>query len=178
MTKVINIFGGPGSGKSTTAAGLFYRMKEDQLSVEHVTEYVKKWAWEGRLPGKFDQIYITGKQCKAEYMLYDKVDYVVTDSPCILGSFYDGYYNKEDKLVDDVVDRFMIQSQKEGVEYINIVITRSKPFVNAGRFSNELESRLIDDHLKDFLIEKRIDYCEIQSGDVDRAYEIVKAGVV
>jgi len=40
-TKVINLFAGPGAGKSTTAAGLFAEMKRANVDVELVTEYVK-----------------------------------------------------------------------------------------------------------------------------------------
>ena len=39
---VINFWGGPNSGKSTQAAGLFHRMKADNYSVEVVNEYAKK----------------------------------------------------------------------------------------------------------------------------------------
>ena len=39
--KVINLFAGPGTGKSTTAAGLFYKMKSKGYMVELVTEFAK-----------------------------------------------------------------------------------------------------------------------------------------
>lgn len=42
MTSVINLIGGPGSGKSTTAAGLFFRMKSMGVRCELVTEYAKE----------------------------------------------------------------------------------------------------------------------------------------
>lgn len=48
MIKVINIFGAPGCGKSTTAAGLFWRMKCDDMSVELVSEYAKACVFEDR----------------------------------------------------------------------------------------------------------------------------------
>lgn len=37
----INLFAGPGTGKSTTAAGVFFEMKRSGMSVEYVTEYAK-----------------------------------------------------------------------------------------------------------------------------------------
>ena len=46
MTKVINLFGGPGAGKSTTAAGLFYEMKVRDIKCELVTEYAKDMTYE------------------------------------------------------------------------------------------------------------------------------------
>jgi ATP:corrinoid adenosyltransferase len=92
-TKVINMFGGSGIGKSTTAAGLYHQMKLQGLNVELVREYVKGWAWAGTKVNTYDQVYIFGKQARSEYMLYGKVDYIVTDSPILLSPIYDRYYN-------------------------------------------------------------------------------------
>lgn len=44
---VINIFGGPGVGKSTVAAGLFYRLKCLHYSVELVEEFAKYLVYQG-----------------------------------------------------------------------------------------------------------------------------------
>jgi ATP:corrinoid adenosyltransferase len=60
--KVINIFAGPGAGKSTTAAGLFYHMKKLNMSVELVTEYAKSRVWEQHSSVMRDQVYLTAKQ--------------------------------------------------------------------------------------------------------------------
>ena len=80
--KVINLFGGPGVGKSTAAAGLFYEMKKRQLSVELVTEYAKDMVWENRQNILDDQIYIFAKQQRRIARLRDHhIDWVITDSP-------------------------------------------------------------------------------------------------
>ena len=44
--KVINLFAGPGAGKSTTAAGLFHLMKIAGMNVELVTEFSRSWVVE------------------------------------------------------------------------------------------------------------------------------------
>lgn len=62
MTVVINMFGGSGCGKSTTAALLFARLKLKGAHVELVREYVKYWAWNDRQVKEFDQLYLLGKQ--------------------------------------------------------------------------------------------------------------------
>ncbi len=49
--KVINLWAGPGAGKSTTAAGLFNLMKIRGYNVELVTEFAKEMVYEGRLRG-------------------------------------------------------------------------------------------------------------------------------
>ena len=40
--KVINFYGGPGVGKSTKAAGMFYKMQLAGYSVELVNEFAKE----------------------------------------------------------------------------------------------------------------------------------------
>ena len=40
-TIVVNLIGGPGSGKSTTAAGLFYNLKKLGINCEMALEYAK-----------------------------------------------------------------------------------------------------------------------------------------
>ena len=41
MTLVVNLFGGPGVGKSTLRAGVFHKLKLKLLNVEEVIEFVK-----------------------------------------------------------------------------------------------------------------------------------------
>lgn len=38
---VINLMGGPGSGKSTVASGIFYRLKKMGVNCELALEFVK-----------------------------------------------------------------------------------------------------------------------------------------
>src|SRR4051812_46140966 len=95
MTKVINLFGGSGLGKSTTAAGLFYEMKLRGIHCELIREYVKQWAWDGTKIGPMDQVYIFGKQAEAESRIYGKVDIAVTDSPLLLSPIYEQFYSGE-----------------------------------------------------------------------------------
>ena len=45
-TKIINIFGNPGSGKSTIAAYLFTALKSRNIEVELVTETAKDLVWD------------------------------------------------------------------------------------------------------------------------------------
>ena len=87
MTKIINIIAGSGCGKTTTAAGLFYEMKKLGLSVELVQEFVKTWAWQGKEIVREDQPTILDEQHNREMMLYNKVDFIITDSPIILSEW-------------------------------------------------------------------------------------------
>jgi adenylate kinase family enzyme len=86
--KVINFYGGPGSGKSTTAAGVFHEMKMQGYSVELVTEYAKDVTWEKRFDLLEDQAYVFAKQNRRLARLKNQVEWVVTDSPLPLSLLY------------------------------------------------------------------------------------------
>jgi len=55
MTTIINLFSGPSGGKSSIAAGLFYKMKRNGLSVELVPEVAKDYVYEERLNKMLDR---------------------------------------------------------------------------------------------------------------------------
>jgi hypothetical protein len=74
VTRIINLYGGPGTGKSTSAAFLYYLLKNDNVNAELVREYVKDWAWEKRSINTYDQLYLLGKQIRKESLLYGKTD--------------------------------------------------------------------------------------------------------
>ena len=155
---VINLFGGPGSGKSTTAAGLFHLMKLNEMNVELVTEYAKDLTWEERYGTLEDQLYVFAKQQKRLQVLKNKVAYVVTDSPLILGLIYRQWnylpMNFE-PLVFEVWDQF---SNK------NYYIKRTKKYVPIGRSQNEDEAKSIDAQVKGFLENKSVPF-ETFEGD-------------
>ena len=86
---VINLWGAPGSGKSTTAAGLFFLMKINKFKVELVTEYAKDLVWDRRDSMFGNQLSIFSEQNWRLHRLRDHgVDYVITDSPLFLPVFY------------------------------------------------------------------------------------------
>ena len=117
-TKVINLFSGSGTGKSTLAAAIFAELKIRSAHAEYAREYMKKWAWENRTPGKFDQVYIFGHQAKEEGALYEKVDFIITDSPLLLVPFYEQLILGVN-IVEPAVHNFMNWAQLHGVTYHN-----------------------------------------------------------
>ena len=87
--RIVNFFGGPGVGKSTVAAGLYYEMKTRGISAELVTEYAKDVTWEGRHALFEDQLYLLAKQNrKLERLVSHPLEYAVTDSPILLCAAY------------------------------------------------------------------------------------------
>jgi hypothetical protein len=153
-TVVINLFGGSGCGKSTTAALLFARMKLNGMHVELVREYVKYWAWNDRKVREWDQLYLLGKQSAYESMLYGKVDFIVTDSPILLAGIYQDYRSGGlDKYVGYAAKSFMNHAKSTGVEYVNLILKRTKPFDPRGRWETEEEAKKIDEFVRNYLVD-------------------------
>ncbi len=141
--KVINLFGPPGVGKSTTAAGLFHLMKMDGFSVELVTEYAKDLVWSERHKTFDDQLYLLAKQNHRLYVLRGKVDYIITDSPLLLSNVY-----KTDTLFEFKEFVFALFNSYYNV---NILINRTKPYVQMGRNETKDQSDKIGVRIENLL---------------------------
>lgn len=152
--KVVNLFGGPGSGKSTTAAGLFYKMKLRHSSVELVSEYAKKLLYSNRLDNMLDQQeYIFAKQNHLLHTLRDKVDFAVTDSPLLLSNVY----ASDDWVCVDAF-RTLVTESFHTYDNINIVLNRPDEFQQYGRRHNREESVEIDASVAKMLKNAGVEY--------------------
>lgn len=166
-TTIINLYGGPGTGKSTSAAYLYYLLKIEHKNAELVREYVKDWAWEGRHISVNDQIYFLGKQSRRESMLYGKVDWVVTDSPVWMNSYYASHYCTDIIAhgVNMLVKAFYQQVKDEGHEHIHVFLKRTKPYMAEGRYQTEEEAKGIDVGVKAMLIDNSVPFIECEVGN-------------
>jgi len=165
--KVINLFAGPGAGKSTTAAGLFHLMKLAHLSVELVTEYAKEITWEKRDSILSDQLYMFAKQHRRIVCLKGMVDYVVTDSPLLLSAVYraDSYPAVFEQLVVEFWNAY---------DNCNFFLERTKPYVKLGRRQNEAEAREVDARVKQVLSRYEVPHTLVR-GDEEAPARILAA---
>lgn len=140
----INLFAGPGAGKSTTAAWLFSQLKMDGVSIELVSEYVKSWACQKREVKPFDQIYLMGKQVQYEYrFLTSGVKNIVTDSPVLLSCSYTRLYSEHLGLHEDMLG--IAEKYEKAYPSLNIFLNReNKPYQKEGRYQTEEEARKLD----------------------------------
>jgi hypothetical protein len=160
MTKVINIIAGSGSGKSTTAAGLFYEMKKRGISCELVQEWVKKWAYEGRVIEQQDQLQILEEQYEAISSLYGKVDYIITDSPYILATIYENFHFGTESTRQDALSMLQFDYDK-GIDHQFYLLNRTKKFSTEGRYETEEQAIKIDVAVKEFLCYNEIEFYEM-----------------
>lgn len=152
MAIIANEFAGPGTGKSTNAALLYAFLKMEGVNCELVREYVKDWAWEGRIVGAYDQFYFLGKQIRKESMLLKKVDVIITDSPVAMSSFYSAKFAPVliAAGVDLAVRAYLDQLEADGHQVLNLWLNRTKAYNPAGRYQSEEEARQIDVEMRAF----------------------------
>lgn len=86
--KVINICGAPNSGKSTLAAYIYAEFKSQGYNCELVTEAAKIAVYENTKYKIWNQPLIFGEQLQGLLRVVDDVDFIITDSPLILGIAY------------------------------------------------------------------------------------------
>jgi hypothetical protein len=151
MTKIVNLFAGPGAGKSTTAAGLFYNLKMDGFKVELVLEYAKDLVWEERLQTIQNQPYLFGKQYNRLFRLLGKVDIIITDSPILLCCLYAGSSYPE-SFKQAVLDIF------NTMDNLNYLLMGTKVYDPLGRLQTEKEAREIDKNVTHLLNTSNIPY--------------------
>ncbi len=163
-TKIINLFGGPGIGKSTQSSGLYYKMKKAGMSVELTSEFPKVVAWEQNHSAIRDQLFITANQHRNITRLYGQVEYIIIDSPIWFGLVYKNKSGDTEEypncFYNEKFDNFMIDLFKQ-YDSINILLKRNDAvYQEEGRFQDLTESTVIDNELKDMLDNNDIDYKE------------------
>lgn len=141
MTFVVNLFSGPGAGKSTTATGVFSLLKLHDVNSEYISEYAKDKAWEGTLGVYYNQFKILGEQHDRQFRCLDKVDVMITDSPILQQCAYvdDEFY---EKTCLELFNQF---------DNINYFIERRKPYNPMGRKHDEESAKMLDVRIRELL---------------------------
>tara|TARA_Y100000310_G_scaffold251408_1_gene257872 strand:- start:1413 stop:1988 length:576 start_codon:yes stop_codon:yes gene_type:complete len=159
----INLFAGPGSGKSTTAAAVFAQLKLAQINCEMAREFAKEKVWERSYPVLEDQLYVFAKQAHRMKILEDQVDVIITDSPLYLSLVYGDTSTTFGNLVKEIHFNSYIN--------FNYFIQRTKPFHQSGRIQTETEATDLDRGIKLMLDEFKEPYT-ILDGDSHAATAI------
>lgn len=161
MTKIINLFGGPGIGKSSIAAGLTYKLKRQHITCDNPYEFPKLLAWDENHSAIRDQLFVLANQHRGIVKSYGKVDYIILDSPILLSLTYKSFYKSNeypatlygesfDKMVLDIYNRY---------DNINIVLKRSEgKHNNSERYQNLEESIELDTVIENSLKNNGLPY--------------------
>ena len=178
MSKIINLFSGPGGAKSSTAAGLTYRLKKMHITCDNPYEFPKLLAWDNNQSAIQDQLYVLANQHRGIVKSYGKVDYIILDSPILLSLTYRSYYKATDypaSLYDDTFDK-MVLSVFNKYDNVNIFLKRTEGVHNnKERYHNLEESIELDDVIKKSLDANNIPYHTVEVGEntLDDILEII-----
>lgn len=143
-TIVINLIGGPGSGKSTAAAELFAFLKKAGRSCEVAWEFSKDKVFEESLKVLDDQIYIFGKMYHKIQRLMGKVEFIITDSPLPISL----YYNKEES---EYFDKFVVEQYNKFDNLMYFIERNNSHYETVGRTQTFEESKKIDEKIIELL---------------------------
>ena len=147
-TLVVNLFAGPGCGKSSIAAGIFHNLKWKNVECEMALEFAKDLVWEERHQTFNDQIYLFGKQHHRIFRLLGQVEVIITDCPILLTPIYD----KEKRCT---LERLVVEEHNKMWTY-NVFLNRSKQYNPKGRNQTEEEAKNLDRDIIDLLTKHNV----------------------
>jgi nicotinamide riboside kinase len=167
QTLVINLIGGPGSGKSTCASGIFYQLKKLGVNCELALEFAKDKVWEESIKILDDQLYVFGKQYHKLFRLNGKVDVIITDSPLLISILYN-------KTPSEYFDKLVVE-QYHTFNNLLFFINRAENYQTEGRLQTKEESEGLDNIIKEILQDNNISYDEIACENaVEHIVNVVK----
>lgn len=152
---IVSLFGGPGTGKSTTASLVFGELKLRGYNAELVHEYAKDLTWEKAWGKLAYQPYVAAKQNWRLERLGDQVEVVVTDTATILGLIY----GKEKGGMTPAFADYLVDDYKRR-NTLNIFLERdtSRPYNPSGRRQSQQSAEAKDFEIISMLREQEIPF--------------------
>ena len=162
-TVVVNMYGGPGAGKTTAAFEVMEKLKKAGYVVEYAPEFAKELVWTmgderahpsqralaaALLDGEYKhQLQLYEQQLARIQKLVGQCDFVVTDSPTQLSAMY--LKPKDDAQLKRFEQRVVRDASE--FESFNMFVKRSGEYEQAGRVHDETEAIVIDGKIENFL---------------------------
>lgn len=163
MLILVNLYGAPGSGKSTGASYIFSKLKMKGINAELITEFAKDKVWEESIKPLQNQIYVFGQQYFRTSRLDGKVDVAITDSPLLLSIIY----NQNKEQFGDEFDSLVFKVALSYKDRLDYLIKRTKPYKTSGRLESEKESDDKFNQIKALLDSSKIEYSQINGEQQD-----------
>lgn len=137
---LVNLTGGPGAGKSTTAAGIYFECKIAGFRAELVGEEARELIYDGSIKMLENQVLILGQQWQRIKRLSDSgADIAICDSPLSLSILYSQgkpYHNELTAIVRTL--------ERQHTDVFNIWVKRVKKYDSFGRYQDEEQAKLLD----------------------------------
>jgi hypothetical protein len=164
---IVNLFAGPGAGKSTTAAGVFAELKMRNHRVELVTEVAKDFTYAESWKELNDPLLVFALQRHRLRRVADSVEIAITDSPILLPLVYGA--EGVEGLPRVIHEAFKAQRN------FNVVLARVKPYQEYGRTQTKREAIKKDDQIRTLLATNLIPIDMRLDGDRNAMFKIADA---
>ncbi len=156
-TKVINIIGGPGCGKSMFSAAIVLFLHLHGKTVETIPDHAKALVWQRNYEVLKNQYFIAQRQFEMLNLLDGQVQFLMTESALPQSLYYNETY--EPNICDVAKTRSQILEWHRLHDNINILVERGdKRYVRAGRFQEEEQACAIDRGLRELMDREGIPY--------------------
>jgi len=168
-TLLVNLYGGPGTGKSTMMANLFARLKWQNIICEMAPEIAKDYVWAGDTARLQNQRPLFIKTLRKLQTLDGKVDVIITDSPLLNQILYD-------ESGDADFHKQVIAAHESFTDRIDIFLERKKEFRQEGRLQSKDEAILLDSAILSLIrgTSTPYFYYKGEEGSVDLIINLIK----
>lgn len=165
--KVVNLFAGPGAGKSTTGAMLYGMLQLAGYAAEYVPEFAKVLTWQNHTTALKDQLYLFAKQDhRLEVLRGQPLDFVIMDGPLLNAAMYvqGDYFKNFEPLVVEVFNSY---------DNVNFFLerNRSKKYQRAGRSQDSEQAAQLCEQTLALLERYQVPFTRIPV--TDRCQEVI-----
>lgn len=157
----INLFAGPGTGKSTAAHWLMWKLKSNFVNADMAREVCKRAAFDKTKPMP-KQAIILGDQLREEDAALATGCVVVSDSPILLQAAYASTPGLQSAIVSIAKER------DQEWPTLNLFLYRGdRKFNPEGRSQTLEQARLLDSTIHDILDGSKTPYSIVSHGDYE-----------
>lgn len=159
MTTLVNFIGAASAGKSILAADCYAYFNKQGKTAYLVPEYVKTWALQGFPVNEYREIKILGEQLTLEEAAYHKYDFLFSESPLEMISFYSNFYSNGRLDPVDLIKTLRRNSQAQGLNLVNYFLEINPEwFSTTGRYETLEQALERETLMRDYLVEHKIPF--------------------
>lgn len=158
---IINLFGGPCSGKSTCAAYVFHKLRTMKINVEMIFEFTKDLTYSTNITPPYNQAFVFGNQLNKIEKYLEHIDILIIDSPLLLSIVYNSTPYLNDCFNQVVLEAF------NSFNNLNYLLDNDFSYSQQGRYQSEKEAKIIHSKIINMLENYKIDYKPLTETDYD-----------
>lgn len=150
-TLCVNLYGGPGTGKSVQQALIFARLKMWGVDAIMSMEIAKRHVYSGS-KDIATQEGLFGDQLKELNLFNNNVEVIVTEAPLLFNIIYDKAYAK----TSNIDFHRTVSNRYKEFNNMDFLFTRTHEYQQEGRYQDESGAREIDEIIQQVLKENAV----------------------